>query len=89
MCHWFLHETQNGSKVGRYNILLNAVISHIRKGNKTTQIRQPGLHGQRDFRLPIQSKGSVKATDFELITWLIVFEHTEGAEQSQCRNLQR
>ena len=72
LCDWLDHETQNGRKMARYNILLNAVISHIRKANKTTQIRQLGIHGQRDFRLPIQSKGSMNATDFELVTWMII-----------------
>ncbi len=72
LCDWFDHETQNGRKMARYNILLNEVISHIRKANKTTQVRQLGIQGQRDFRLPIQSKSSIDANDFELVTWIII-----------------
>ena len=71
LCDQFDRETQNGQDMARYDQLLNAVMAHIGGANKATQIRQLGLGGPRDFRLPTKS---VKPShvDFELITWLII-----------------
>ena len=69
LCDQFDRETQNGEDMARYDKLLKAVIAHIGGADRTAQIRQLGIRGQRDFRLPGQSVG-----DFELVTWLIIVE---------------
>ena len=73
LCDQFDHETQNGKDMARYNQLLAAVMAHISRANKTTRSRQLGIHGRRDARLPIQS-ANPHNSDFELVTWLVIFE---------------
>ena len=70
LCDQFDSETQNGKDMAAYDPLMNAVIAHISGANKSTQIRQLGLRGSRDVRLPVQSARS--AGDFELVTWLVI-----------------
>ena len=60
LCDRFDVETQNGKDMARYDVLLNAVIAHFSRANRTSQIRQLGIHGQRDARLPVQSEESEK-----------------------------
>ncbi len=36
-------------------ILLNEVMAHIGGADRAMPIQQLGIHGQRDFRLPVQS----------------------------------
>ena len=76
LCDRFDGETQNGREMAHYDQLLNAVIVHISRANRTTQIGQLGIHGQRDARLPVQSKSPRSGRDFELVTWLVVLERT-------------
>ena len=76
LCDRFDIETQNGKEMARYDLLLNAVIVHIGRANRTTQIGQLGIHGQRDARLPVQSESPRSGRDFELVTWLVVLERT-------------
>ena len=71
LCDQFDRETQNGQDMARYDQLLNAVLAHIGRANKATQIRQLGLGGPRDFRLPAKS-AKPSNVDFELTTWLII-----------------
>ena len=73
LCDQFDRETDNGQDIARYDKLLNAVLVHISGANKTTQIRQLGIRGQRDFRLSAKS-AKLSNADFELITWLIIAE---------------
>ncbi len=73
LCDQFDRETRDGQDMARYNKLLNAVIAHINKADRDTQIRQLSINGQRDFRLPVQSDNS-NNRDFELVTWLAVLE---------------
>ena len=70
LCDQFDGETQNGQDMARYDQLLNAVIAHIGGANKSTQVQNLGLRGQRDIKLPIRSASS--AGDFELVTWLVI-----------------
>ena len=70
LCDQFDSETQNGKDMAAYDPLMNAVIAHISGANKSTQIRQLGLRGSRDVRLPVRSARS--AGDFELVTWLVI-----------------
>ena len=71
LCDQFDSETQKGQDMAHYDTLLKAVIAHIGGADRATQIRQLGIHGQRDFRLSTQPAKSSNA-DFELITWLII-----------------
>ena len=73
LCDQFDQETRDGQDMARYNKLLNAVIAHIDGADRATQIRQLGINGQRDFRLPVQSVNS-NNSDFELVTWLVVLD---------------
>ena len=36
-------------------ILLNEVMAHIGRADRAMPIQQLGIHGQRDFRPPVQS----------------------------------
>ncbi len=73
LCDQFDRETQNGKDMASYDKLLNAVIAEIGGANTATQIRELGIQGQRESRLPIKS-AKPSNSDFELITWLIVAE---------------
>jgi hypothetical protein len=50
-------------------------MAHIGGADKATQIQQSGIHGQSDFRLPVQSVNPNNG-DFELVIWLVVLERT-------------
>ena len=65
-------ETQNGKKMARYSGLLKAVIDHISRAHTTTQTNNMGLDGTRDFELPLESEVPRDASDFELVTWLVI-----------------
>ena len=73
LCDQFDRDTNNGRHMARYDKLLNAVIAHIGRANKSTQIRQLGIQGTRDARLPLQS-APADLSEFELVTWLVIFE---------------
>ena len=77
LCDQFDRETRDGQDMARYNKLLNAVIAHIDGADRATHIRQLGINGQRDFRLPVQSANS-NNSDFELVTWLVVLDAQAG-----------
>ena len=51
-------------------------VRSINRANRATQIGQLGIHGQREARLPVQSKSPRSGRDFELVTWLVVLERT-------------
>ena len=72
LCIQFDSETQNGENMGLYNGLLKAVIDHISRAHTTTQTNNMGLSGTRDFALPLESETPRDASDFELVTWLVI-----------------
>ena len=72
LCLQFDTETKNGEKMELYNGLLKAVIDHISRVHTTTQTNNMGLSGTRDFALPLKSETPRDASDFELVTWLII-----------------
>ena len=72
LCLQFDTETQNGENMARYNGLLKAVIDHISRAHTTTQTNNMGLGGTRDFALPLESETPRDASDFELVTWLVI-----------------
>ena len=59
--------------MARFDKLLKAVLADIGGANTATQIRQLGIFGQRDVRLPAKSYSPSNA-DYELITWLVISE---------------
>ena len=72
LCIQFDTETKNGEKMGLYNRLLKAVIDHVKRAHTTTQTNNMGLSGTRDFALPLESETPRDASDFELVTWLVI-----------------
>ena len=72
LCIQFDSETKNGEDMTRYDKLLKAVIAHIRKAHTTTQTRNLGRGGPRDFKLTPRSEAPRDTNDFELVTWLII-----------------
>ena len=72
LCIQFDEETKNGENMARYNGLLKAVINHISRAHTTTQTNNMGLGGTRDFALPLESEAPGDASDFELVTWLVI-----------------
>ena len=73
LCDRFDRETQNGRDMARFDKLLKVVLADIGGANMATQIRQLGIFGQRDVRLPAKSSSPINA-DYELITWLVISE---------------
>ena len=70
LCQLFDTETQNGTDMSRYNKLLDAAVESIAR---TFQKRvASGLQSGRDFVIPNQQEQAREATDFELITWLVI-----------------
>ena len=74
LCDRFDRETQQGRDMLLYDKLLNDVIGHIRQTHNSAQIE--GLRtGGRGFRLSADSATPRGATDFELLTWLVIKEN--------------
>ena len=73
LCDHFDRETLQGRDMSLYDRLLNDVIAHIRQTHNSAQIE--GLRsGGRGFMLSANSATPRGATDFELLTWLVVKE---------------
>ena len=72
LCIQFDSETQNGENMGLYSGLLKAVIVHISRAHTTTQTRNLRRGGPRDFKLTPRSETPRDASDFELVTWLVI-----------------
>ena len=72
LCLQFDTETKNGENMALYNGLLKAVIAHISRMHTTTQTRNLRRGGPRDFKLTPRSEAPRDASDFELVTWLII-----------------
>ncbi len=74
LCDLFDRETQHGRDMSLYDKLLNDVIAHIRQSHNREQTAGLGLSGNSDFKLPRASESPRGATDFELLTWLVIKE---------------
>ena len=72
LCLRFDQETQHGKNMADYNKLLNAVIAHITRSHKNTQLKNLRRGASRGFKLPVASEAPKDSSDFELITWLII-----------------
>ena len=70
LCDLFDQETQGGSKMEKYGDLLGkAITSIVQTFQKRTAA---GLQTGRDFVIPDKQEQATDATDFELITWLVI-----------------
>ena len=74
LCDRFDRETRQGRDMSLYDKLLNDVIAHIRQTHNREQTAGLGLSGNADFKLPRASESPRGATDFELLTWLVIKE---------------
>ena len=71
LCDWFDRETERGARMERSNNLVNAALAHIRQAHGDVQ--SAGLErGGRDFALPTTAESPGDASEFELVTWLII-----------------
>ena len=71
LCDRFDRETKQGLDMSLYDKLLTNVIAHIRQIHNSAQIE--GLRsGGRGFMLSADSETPRSATDFELLTWLVI-----------------
>jgi SNF2 family DNA or RNA helicase len=70
LCQLFDSETRNGTDMSLYNKLLQSAVNSIAR---TFQKRvAAGLQSGRDFIIPNQAEQAREASDFELITWLVI-----------------
>lgn len=74
LCQRFDQETQNGDQMGHYEKLLSTCIAHIRQAHNRQQAAGLGLSGDAGFKLPRASEAPRGASDFELVTWLVIKE---------------
>ena len=74
LCDRFNAETDNGHDMTHYSGLLNAVVAHITQAHQTNQAAGLGLGGSRDFKLSTADESPTAASDFELITWLVIMD---------------
>ena len=74
LCDRFNAETDNGHDMTHYSGLLNAVVAHITQAFQTNQAAGLGLGGRRDFKLATSDESPTAASDFELITWLVIMD---------------
>ena len=72
LCIQFDSQTKNGEDMALYNKLLKAIIAHISRAHTAMQIKGMGIGGTRDFKPTPKSKAPRDASDFELITWLVI-----------------
>ena len=72
LCIQFDSQTKNGEDMALYNKLLKVIIAHISRAHTAMQIKGMGIGGTRDFKPTPKSKAPRDASDFELITWLVI-----------------
>ena len=70
LCNWFNKETDNGSDMTVYEMLLDAVLDSIRQEYNRKVNDQ--LDADADALLPIADDQITEKTEFELITWLVI-----------------
>ena len=72
LCDQFDNEISNGTDMSTYNDLLDVVVRHINRRHTSTQARNLGRTGSRDFKLSKRSETPRDISDFELVTWLVL-----------------
>nr|WP_211842403.1 helicase-related protein [Neoroseomonas alkaliterrae] len=76
LCAAFDQETDHGQKMERYDALIHAAVASIGETSATRTLA--ALTGQRGARVPDQVAQARANLDYDLITWLIVRDGTEG-----------
>ena len=72
LCDLFDQETESGAKMDKHSDLLAKAVNSI---TRTFQKRTAaGLQSSRDFVIPDKQEQATDASDFELITWLVIKE---------------
>lgn len=71
LCKLFDQETADGTEMSRYHQLVEAAVASLAE---TYQHRVSSVLKQRGGILPSKEEQLSKATDFELITWLVIKE---------------
>ena len=70
LCDLFDRETKNGAKMEKHSdLLVKAINAIVRTFQKRTA---SGLQSGRDFVIPDKQEQATDASDFELITWLVI-----------------
>ncbi len=72
LCDQFDGETKHGADMRRYEKLLGVVLAHIRQSHATSQTRNLGRSGDRDYVMPKRSEAPLASSNFELVTWLVI-----------------
>ena len=72
LCDQFDNEISRGTDMSAYNSLLDSVVRHISRRHATTQSRNLGRGGSRDFKLTKRTETPRDVNDFELLTWLVL-----------------
>ena len=72
LCDRFDRETDLGRNMSHYDRLLDDSIAHIRQSYATIQRHNLRPDGARNFILPRTSEMPRDASNFELITWLVI-----------------
>ena len=70
LCHWFNAETDNGSDMTIYEMLLDAALHSIRETYNRKVNDQ--LDASTDALLPAVDSQITDKTEFELVTWLVI-----------------
>ncbi|RKU21109.1 ATP-dependent helicase [Candidatus Poribacteria bacterium] len=70
LCHWFNEETDNGSDMTIYEMLLDAILNSIREAYNRKVNDQ--LDASADALLPTADSQITEKTEFELVTWLVI-----------------
>jgi SNF2 family DNA or RNA helicase len=70
LCNLFDQETKNGEDMTRYTDLLNRAVQSIASTFRRRMVT--GLQSGRSFVVPEQQAQAQEATEFELITWLVI-----------------
>ena len=76
LCDQFNTETGNGKNMELYDQLLGAVVDHISRRHRSSQVGGLGLDGGREFLLSRQSETPQTSQDFDLVTWLVISQPT-------------
>ena len=74
ICQRFDLETQNGRQMGHYEKLLNTCIAQIRQAHNRKQMAGLFHSGDAGFKLSRAWEAPRAASDFELVTWLVIKE---------------
>ena len=70
LCHWFNDETDNGSDMTIYEMLLDTALGSIRE--EYNRKVNDHLDASADALLPIVDNQITENTEFELVTWLVI-----------------